>query len=242
MGLGAARFFDLAETSNRGITVTHGLSAASSVAEHTMATMLDAARSITLDDRDIRRGNFAGLHCFDLRGKTLGLVGFGRIAKNVAPLARAFGMTVIAWTRNPDPATASKHGVEFVPIESLIKSSDVISLHLLLNSETEGLLSADLLRLTKPGVIIVNTARQQILNETALIELLQSGHVGSFATDVFNEEPVPSEHLFKELDNVVMTPHNAYNTPEARATMCDVAIENLETYFAGNPQNVATIN
>ncbi len=242
VGLGVASFFDLAETSRRGITVTHGLSAASSVAEHTMALLLDAARSITLGDRDIRRGNFTGLPCFDLRGKTLGLVGFGRIARSVVPLAQAFGMNVIAWARKPNSETASKHGVEFVPIESLMKSSDIISMHLLLNTETEELISADLLRMTKPGVVIINTARQQILDEVTLIELLQSGHVGSFATDVFNEEPPPDDHPFKELDNVVMTPHNAFNTPDARAAMCDVAIENLEAYFTGNPQNVATIS
>jgi phosphoglycerate dehydrogenase-like enzyme len=88
-------------------------------------------------------------------------------------------------------------------------------------------------------VVIVNTAREQLLDETALIEILKSGHIGTMATDVFNVEPLPADHPFRKLDNVVMTPHNAYNTPDATAAMCDVAIDNLEAYFAGSPTNVA---
>jgi D-3-phosphoglycerate dehydrogenase len=149
-------------------------------------------------------------------------------------------MNVVAWARNPDTELALNYGIEFVSLEALLASSDVISLHLQLNEDTEGILSSDLLRSTKSGVVIVNTAREQLLDEPSLIELLKSGHVGAMATDVFNEEPIPGEHPFMELDNVVMTPHNAYNTPDATAAMCDVVIDNLEAYFAGTPKNVAT--
>ena len=240
IGLGVTNFFDLAEAARRGVTVTQGLSAAPSVAEHTMALMLAASRKIALRDRELRHGIWNDLPIFDLRGKTLGLIGFGHIAQTVTPLAQAFGMNVIAWARSPDTKLALNHGIEFVSLEVLLASSDVISLHLQLNEDTEGLLSPDLLRSTKPGVVIVNTAREQLLDEPSLIELLKSGHVGAMATDVFNEEPVPGEHPFMELDNVVMTPHNAYNTPDATAAMCDVVIDNLEAYFAGTPKNVAT--
>lgn len=240
VGLGVASWFDMDEIKRRGITLTHGLSADSSIAEHTMALMLAASRKVALRDREIREGMWNDLPIFDLKGKTLGLIGFGRIAQAVAPLANAFGMRVVAWARNPATEMATKYGIEFVPIETLLGTSEVISLHLHLNEETEGFLSSDLLRSTKPGVVIVNTAREQLLDETALIELLESGHVGAMATDVFLEEPLPPGHAFREFDNVVMTPHNAYNTPESTAAMCDVAIENLEAYFAGNPKNVAT--
>jgi len=239
VGLGVASFFDLAEASRRGVTITHGLSAASSVAEHTMALILSASRNIVLRDREIRQGAWNDFPCFDLRGKTLGLIGYGRIAQFVTPLAQAFGMNVVAWTRNPNAEIASKYKIEFVALDDLMASSDVISLHLHLNKDTEGFLTPELLRSTKPGVVIVNTAREQLLDETALIEMLKAGHIGTMATDVFNVEPLPANHPFRKLDNVVMTPHNAYNTPDATAAMCDVAIDNLGAYFAGNPTNVA---
>jgi len=240
VGLGVGSFFDLAEANRRGITITHGLSAAPSVAEHTIALILAASRNIVLRDREIRQGQWNDFPCFDLRGKTLGLIGYGRIAQFVTPLAQAFGMNVIAWTRSPDAEIASNFGIEFVGLHELLASSDVISLHLHLNEDTEGFLNSGLLRSTKRGVVIVNTARQQLLDETALIELLESGHIGALATDVFNVEPLPDDHPFARMDNVVMTPHNAYNTPDATAAMCDVAIDNLEAYFEGNPTNVAT--
>jgi D-3-phosphoglycerate dehydrogenase len=202
--------------------------------------MLAASRKVALGDREIRQGIWSDLRYFDLGGKTLGLIGFGRIAQAVVPLAKAFDMKVIAWARSPTTETASKYGIEFVALEELVAASDVISLHLLLNQETEGMLCSELLRSTKPGVVIVNTAREQLLDETTLVELLKSGHVGAMATDVFNEEPLPQEHPFKDLENVVMTPHTATHTPEATANLCDIAIDNLEAYFAGKPQNVAT--
>ena len=220
--------------------MTHGLSAASSVAEHTMVLMLAAARNVVLRDREIRQGIWNDLPCFDLRGKTLGLIGFGRIAQLVAQLAKAFGMKVVSCSRSLNAEAAAKYGVDSVSMEVLLASSDVISLHLHLNEDTEGLFSSELLHSTKPGVVIVNTAREQLLDETALIELLKSGHVGAMATDVFIEEPLPQNRPFTKLDNVVMSPHNAYNTPDATAAICDVAIDNLEVYFAGNPKNVAT--
>ena len=240
IGLGASKFIDISEAARRGIAVTHTLSAAETIAEHTMGLMLAATRQIVRRDREIRNGMWNDLPIFDLKGKTLGLVGFGRIAQATMPLAKAFGMKVIAWTRNPNAEMASHYGIEFVSLDDLLAESDVVSLHLLLNAETEGLLSAERLRSMKPGVVIVNTARAELLDEVPLIELLSSGHIGAVGTDVFNQEPIPQDHPFMKLDNVVMTPHNAYNTLEATATMCDIAIDNLVAFFAGKPQNVVT--
>ena len=241
IGLGAASVVDLDEAARRGITVTHTLSAAETIAEHTMALMLAAARYIARLDRETRSGLFnVELQGFDLRGKSLGLIGFGRIAQAVVPLAKAFGMRVIAWTRNPNTEHAARHDIEFLDLDDLLAESDVLSLHLLLTPETDGLISVERLRKTKPGVVVVNTARAQVLDEAALIELLASGHIAAAGIDVFNEEPLPPDHAYTKLDNVVLTPHVAYNTTEAVAAMIDIAIDNLEAFFAGSPKNVAT--
>lgn len=239
-GMGVSTFIDIAEATRKNITVTHTRSAAESVAEHTMGLMLDAARHISRLDRDIRRGqwntNLAGL---DLRSKTLGLVGFGRIAQAVVPLAKAFGMKVVCWTRNPSREREDQHNIEFIDLEKLLASSDVVSLHLLSTPETEGLLNAERLQLLKPGALLINTARSQILDEAVLAELLKSGHIAAAGIDVFDDEPISPNNPLIELENVIMTPHVAYNTPEALAAMYDTAIDNLVAFYSGNPENVA---
>ena len=240
-GLGVSTFIDIAEARRRNITVTHTLSAASTIAEHCLGLMLDAARHISRLDRDIRQGTWnTSTLGMDLRNTTLGLVGFGRIAQALVPMAQALGMKVIAWTRNPDPQRAREHGIEFTDLDGLLASSDVVSLHLSSTSQTHGLLNAQRLRAIKPGALLINTARSQLLDETALVELLQSGHIRAAAVDVFDSEPIAADHPFISMDNVIMTPHVAYNTPGALIEMYDTAVDNLVAYYAGNPQNVAS--
>lgn len=240
-GLGASTYIDIAEAGRRNITVTHTLSAAETIAEHTLALMLDAARHISRLDRDIRQGHWnMDVVALDLRGKTLGLVGFGRIAQAVVPLAKAFGMNVIAWTRNPSRERADQHGIEFTELDELLSSSDIVSLHLMSTPETNGLIHADRLRALKPGTLLINTARSKILDEGVMAELLKSGHIAAAGVDVYDEEPIPSDHAFLTLDNIVMTPHIAYNTPEALEAMYDTAIDNLVAYYSGEPQNIAS--
>jgi D-3-phosphoglycerate dehydrogenase len=241
-GLGASTFIDIAEASRRNITVTHTLSAATTIAEHTLALMLDSARNINLLDRDIRRGSWnTTALAMDLRSKTLGLVGFGRIAEALTPMARALGMKVIVWTRNPDPQRARQHGVEFTDLDELLATSDVLSLHLLSTPQTDGLLNAERLRSIKPGALFINTARSSLVDQAVLAELLQSGHIRAAGIDVFDDEPIAPDHPFIELDNVVMTPHVAYNTPEALCEMYDTAIDNLVAFYAGESNNVARV-
>lgn len=241
-GLGASTYIDIAEAARRNITVTHTLSAAATIAEHTMALMLDAARHVSRLDRDLRRGLWSSdIYAMDLRGKTLGLVGFGRIAVALVPLARAFGMKTVCWTRNPSEERAARYGVEFADLDQLLTTSDVVSLHLLSTAETDGLLDAKRLRSLKPGALLINTARSSLLDGTALVELLRSGQIGAAGIDVFDDEPISAEHPLLELDNVVLTPHVAYNTPEALTEMYDTAIDNLVAFYAGKPHNVAVI-
>jgi D-3-phosphoglycerate dehydrogenase len=241
VGLGVSTFIDLEKAAKQGITVTHTLSAAETIAEHTMALMLAAARNLVRLDRETRAGGWnTGLQGFDLRGKTLGLVGFGPVAQATLPLAQAFGMHVIVWTRNPDTERAARYGIKFHSLDDLLAESDLISFHLPVTPDTEGMITAERLGKTKPGVVIVNTARAQILDEGALVELLESGHVAAAGIDVFNQEPLARGHPFTRLENVVLTPHVAYNTPEASVAIIDMAIDNLEAFFNGKPVNVAS--
>ena len=240
-GLGAATFIDIAEATRRNITVAHTLSAASTIAEHTLGLMLDAARNINRLDRDIRKGiwNTSTLG-MDLRNSTLGLVGFGRIAQALVPMAQALGMKIVAWTRNADSQRAREHGIEFTDLDRLLATSDVVSLHLSSTPQTHGLLNAERLQAIKPGALLINTARSQLLDESALVNLLQSGHIRAAGIDVFDNEPIAADHPFVGMDNVTMTPHVAYNTPGALIEMYDTAVDNLLAYYAGNLQNVAS--
>jgi D-3-phosphoglycerate dehydrogenase len=241
VGLGVSTFIDLEKAAQQGITVTHTLSAAETIAEHTMALMLAAARNIARLDRETRAGGWnTGLQGFDLRGKTLGLVGFGPVAQATLPLARAFGMRVIVWTHNPDTERATRYGIKFRSLDDILTESDLISFHLPFTPDTEGMITAERLGKTKPGVVIVNTARAQILDEGALVELLESGHVAAAGIDVFSQEPLARGHPFTKLDNVVLTPHVAYNTPEASVAIIDMAIDNLEAFFNRKAVNVAS--
>ena len=207
-----------------------------------MALMLYAARHVTRLDRELRAGSWnQSLPGMDLRGKTLGMVGFGRIARETVPLAKAFGMRILAWTRAPNPERAARHGVEFAGLDEVLAAADVVAVLLPLTAETNGLLDGARLRRTKPGVILVNTARGQILDETALIELLRSGHIRAAGLDVYAEEPLPAGHPLIGLENVVLTPHCGYNTPEATEIMLDTVIANLEAFYAGAPTNVVTL-
>ncbi len=240
-GLGASTFIDIAEAKRRNITVTHTLSAASTIAEHCLGLMLDAARHISRLDREIRKGSWnTSTLGMDLRNTTLGLVGFGRIAQALVPLAHALGMRVIAWTRSPDPEQARKLGIEFTDLDQLLTTSDVVSLHLSSTPQTNGLLNAERLRSIKPGALLINTARSQLLDEAALVDLLKSGHIRAAGIDVFDNEPIAADHPFITMDNVTLTPHVAYNTPAALIEMYDTAVDNLVAFYADNPQNIAS--
>ena len=241
-GIGAANFVNLDMASRRGITVTNTPGYADiTVAEHTMALMLATARHIARLDRDTRSGGWNRGHPgLDLKGKTLGLIGLGGIGARTAHLARAFGMRVIAWTRNPSPERAASAGVEFRELNADLGESDIISLHLALTPKTENLLDDKRLALMKPGAVLINTARAEIIEEGALIAALDNGHIGAAGLDVFHEEPMPADHPLRRFENVVVTPHTGFNTPEATTAIMDIAIDSMAAYFNGAPINVVT--
>ena len=222
LGTGAASFVDLAAASRLGIKVsTISGYGDTTVAEHAMGLVFAAARHIVTMHGIVRGGAWRPMQGMELRGKILGVVGLGGIGREMARIASGVGLKVIAYNRSARAAAS----VSMVGIDELLRQSDIVSLHLGLNDETRGFLDRARLQRTKRGVIIVNTARAGVVDEPALIDLLKSGHVGHYATDVLAKEPPnPDEPLLK-LDNVTLTAHAGYNTPEAAMTMYRRAID-----------------
>jgi len=222
LGTGARSYMNPEELGQLGIEVHlikgYGDTA---VAECTIALMWAAARGIAQMDREMRAGNWLREDGMQLTGKTLGLIGFGGIAAEVARIALGSGMKVIAWNRSPK----SFAGVEFVPIEKLLADSQIVSLHLLLNDETRGFVTAKHIAAMKPGVILVNTARAAMVDEAAMIEALKSGHIRHAGLDVFNTEPLPADHPLTRLPNVTLSAHSAFRTPEASENLIAAAWE-----------------
>ena len=199
------------------------------VAESAIALMWASARVIALMDREMRAGNWLREDGMQLKGKTLGLVGFGGIAQEVARIALGSGMRVIAWNRTPKKFA----GVEFVSIEKLLADSHVVSLHLLLNDETSGFLSRERIGLMRPGVILINTARGALVDEAAMIDALRSGHIKHAGLDVFNTEPLPAVHPLTKLSNVTLSAHSAFRTPEASENLIAAAREHCRRVAKG---------
>src|ERR1700720_4434512 len=181
--------------------------------------MWASARVLAQMDREMRAGNWLREDGMQLTGKTLGLIGFGGIASEVARIALGSGMGVIAWNRTPKKFS----GVEFVNIGTLLAQSDVVSLHLLLNDETRGFVTPERIAAMKPGVILVNTARGAMVDEAAMIEALKSGHIRHAGLDVFNIEPLPADHPLTKLPNVTLSAHSAFRTPEASENLIAAA-------------------
>lgn len=220
------------------------------VAEHTVALLLTLNRKIHRAFNRVREQNFSlgGLVGFDLHGKTVGVVGTGKIGRIAAQIFRGFGTTVLAHDTKPDPAWAAAHGVRYVPLDPLLAASDVVSLHVPLFPETLHLLNARTLARMKPGAFIVNTSRGKLIDTTALLASLKSGHTGGVALDVYEEE----EGVFFEdlsgrvlqddelsllltLPNVLVTAHQAFLTHEALGEIARVTTENLLRLAAGQP-------
>src|SRR6187551_956628 len=222
LGTGARSYMNPDELAETGIHVHlikgYGDTA---VAECAIALMWEGARGLAKMDRGIRAGNWLRDDGMQLTGKTLGLMGFGGIAAEVARIALGSGMRVAAWNRTPKKF----RGVEFVEFEELLTESDVISLHLLLNDETRGMVSEACIDAMKPGVILINTARGALVDEAAMIEALKTGQIRHAGLDVFGIEPLPPDHPLTKLPNVTLSAHSAFRTPEASVNLMSAAWE-----------------
>jgi len=222
LGTGARSYMNPEELAELGITVHiikgYGDTA---VAEHSIALMWAAARGLARMDGGMRAGQWIRTEGLELTGKTLGLIGFGGIGTEVARIAAGSGMRVLAWNRSPKSAP----GVTFVDLDTLLAESHVLSIHLLLNDETRGFLSAERIAKMRKGAVLVNTARGAIVDEAAMIAALRSGHLRHAALDVFNTEPLPAGHELTTLENVTLSAHSAFRTPEASEKLLRMALD-----------------
>jgi D-3-phosphoglycerate dehydrogenase len=207
------------------------------VAEHAFALMLAIAKRTSFQTSQVKAGRWTGMDNVYLRGKTLGLIGAGPIGKEMARLARAIGMNVLAWTFHPSAERVAELGFPFVPLEELLARADVVSLHVKLTEQTRGLIGARQIGLMKPGALLVNTARGAVVDTPALVAALNSGHLAGAGIDVFDIEPVPAEHPLLSCQHVVLTPHVADQTPEGMELLNSGVVDNVIAFLEGRPQN-----
>ena len=253
---------DLAAAAEKGIVVSSVPSyGENTVAEFAFALMLAISRKIFKSfDRIKESGSFDldGLQGFDLKGKTLGVVGTGKIGKHAIKMAKGFDMNVVAFDAYPDEKMASEYGVKYMPFEELLKTSDVITFHVPELPSTFHMINAGNINLIKKGAVIINTARGSVIETAALVKALDEGIIGGAGLDVLEEEVftkdvkdflidgTPKEHnletilqnqILVDMDNVIITPHNAFNSKEALMRILDTTVLNVTSFASGTPQN-----
>jgi D-3-phosphoglycerate dehydrogenase len=200
----------------------------------TMGLILELTRNIGRENARMHAGEplqkFVGM---EIEGKTLGVVGLGKLGAKVSGLAKAFGMNVIAWSPNLTPERCKEVGVGYTSKEELFSSADIITVHVVLSQRSRGLVGRDDLARMKPTSYLVNTARGPIVDEAALLETLQQKKIAGAAVDVFSVEPLPVDHPFRKLDNIVLTPHLGYVTEEGFRSHYTQMIEGIDAWFKG---------
>lgn len=226
---------DLKAAARRGIAVCNTPGAnAQAVADLALGLMLAAARRIPMLDEKTREGKWTRSTGTELYGKTLGILGLGAIGKSVAKRGQGFDMRVLAYDPYLNREYAIQHDIQPASFDEVIGGSDVISLHLPLNEKTRHIISRDVMERMKPGVILINSARGGLIDETAAYDFLKSGRLGGLGLDAYETEPPTASPLF-ELDNVVCTPHTGSHTREATAAMADMSVQNLIQVLNGEP-------
>lgn len=228
---------DLAAARENGVTVCGTGSGSTAPVELTWALILGLARHLVTENNALRHnGPWQSTVGTGLSGKRLGLLGLGKIGQKVALIAQAFGMDVSAWSQNLTAERAAEHGVELAASkEALLKTSDVVSLHLVLSERTRGLLGAPELALMKSDALLINTSRAAIVDHSALLHALQTGQIAGAGLDVFETEPLPPADPFRTLPNVLATPHLGYVSDGNYQTYFREAVEDIQAFLAGNP-------
>jgi phosphoglycerate dehydrogenase-like enzyme len=224
---------DVGTATARGVLVTATAGSGPAAIEHTMALMLALVRQVVQDDRALREGRWQTTVGTELGGKTLGIVGFGRIGSRIAAFGNFLGMRVLAWSRSLTDEKAAAAKVTRVALDDVFSQSDMVSLHLSLVPETRGIVTARHLALMKPTAYLVNTARGPLLDEPALVTALTERRIAGAALDVFDEEPLPKNHPLLTLPNVVLTPHLGYVTLENYHAFFRQAAENILAWVDG---------
>jgi phosphoglycerate dehydrogenase-like enzyme len=202
----------------------------------TMGLILELTRNIGRESARMHAGEYLQKHVgIEIEGKTLGVVGLGKLGAKVSGLAKAFGMNVIAWSPNLTAERCKEVGVGFATRDELFSTADIITIHVVLSDRSRGLVGkADLDRM-KPSSYLVNTARGPIVDEAALLETLKAGKIAGAAVDVFSVEPLPVDHPFRKLDNLVLTPHLGYVTLETFTAHYNQMVEGIDAWFKGEP-------
>jgi phosphoglycerate dehydrogenase-like enzyme len=230
---------DVAAAAELGITVCGTRAHPPGTAELTWALVLAVARHLPQEDASVRAGGWQQTIGTDLAGGTLGLLGLGRLGERVARIGLAFEMDVVAWSANLTDERAAEVGVRRAAgKEELLRTADVVSVHLQLSDRTRGLIGARELELMKPGAILVNTSRGPIVDEAALVRALREGTIAGAGLDVFDVEPLPRHHPLRELRRAVLTPHLGYVTEKTYEVFYGDAVEDVAAWRAGQPVRV----
>lgn len=235
---------DIETAKEQGIVVCNAVGYGSaSVAQHVFALLLRLTHRIAEHDQSVQAGKWSAHRDFsywlqtipELEGRTFGIYGFGKIGQQVAMIAQAFGMQVLATHKHPE--RDQREGVQFVSIENLFSQSDVISLHAPLSDENRGIVNKTLLQKMKSSAILINTGRGGLINEQDLATILKDKTIFGAALDVLSQEPPPNDHPLFGLNNCIITPHMAWAAQEARERLLDITVENISAFLHGTPQN-----
>jgi phosphoglycerate dehydrogenase-like enzyme len=229
---------DVAAAAELGMTVCGTPGSPTAAPELTWALLLALARNIPAEDTSLRSGAWQSTVGFELAGKTLGVVGLGKIGRRIAAYGQAFGMEVLAWSQNLTDETAAGAGVRKVTKEELFRNSDVATLHLRLSSRSEGIVGEPELKLLGPNGVLVNTARGPLVDQDALVRALSEGWIAGAALDVFDPEPLPAGHPVLTAPNTVLSPHLGYVTRESYRQFYGGALEDVKAWLAGSPVRV----
>jgi phosphoglycerate dehydrogenase-like enzyme len=224
---------DLEGAAERGIKIVHTGYSSNPTIELTWALILAGARNLIAETASLRGGGWQHFIGDDLAGRTLGLLGLGNIGGAVARIAKAFGMEVLAWSQNLTADRAADAGARLVTKDELFRQSDIISIHLVLSSRTRGLVGAAELTLMKPSARLVNTSRGPIVVEAALLSALEAGKISGAAIDVFDQKPLPPDHPFRRLPNLLATPHIGYVSRDLYARFYQDTVNNIRQWLAG---------
>jgi phosphoglycerate dehydrogenase-like enzyme len=233
------RTIDMDAAVARGITVCHTHAGESGHATPEMAwgLILSLARCIPEEDARVRQGGWQRTIGGVIGGKTLGLVGLGKLGSRMVPIAKAFGMNVIAWSQNLTEERAIEVGARRVDKETLFREADVVSLHLILGERSRHVVSREEIALMKPGACLINTSRGPLIEEAALLDALREGRIRA-GLDVFDIEPLPVDHPLRTVPNTVLTPHLGYVTEGAYTAFYRDTVENIKQWRAGSPVRV----
>ena len=232
------RSIDMNAAAELGITVCGTSGQSYATAELTWGLILSLVRRIPAEDAATRQGTWQVTVGEGLNGKTLGVLGLGNLGSQVATVGNSFGMNVVAWSQNLTEERAAQCGAALVSKEELLRSSDIVTIHLILSQRTRGLLGAPELALLKTTAYLINTSRGPIVDEAALIDVLERRAIAGAAMDVFDEEPLPLAHALRRIDNTVITPHLGYVTRETYLNYFGHAVEDIQAFLAGEPVRV----